>query len=121
MCDDIGCFEGAVLAAIQPRIHWAVFFGGGDPILPIRNEGSPLGKEGYEIAPSLFVGHIAPGAIFMGNALNDTVMPRAATDRMYAAAQDPKKIEFYRCGHDMPVAAEARGIRWLGERLQEKS
>ncbi len=58
------------------------------------------------VDPILSVHKIAPRPLLMVNAAHDIVVPRAATEALFEAAGEPKRIVWYDCGHaDLPDAA----------------
>lgn len=55
------------------------------------------------LAPERFVGRIAPRPVIMVNGIDDPQMPRAAAERLYDAARQPKELIWMRTGHLMPT------------------
>ena len=51
------------------------------------------------IDPCRFVGAVSPRPILFVNATRDETVPRAATEALYQAAQEPKKIEWFDGSH----------------------
>ncbi|MBI5116295.1 dienelactone hydrolase family protein [Candidatus Poribacteria bacterium] len=105
----MGGAVGALFCAHEPRVR-AVALGvtGGDfTRLNIR-----VGDKGAEewlrnaysvVDPVRYVSGISPRPILMLNASNDQVVPRAATEALFEAAREPKRIVWYDCGHaDLP-------------------
>ena len=56
-----------------------------------------------DLAPERFVGRIAPRPVIMVNGMDDPQMPRAAAERLYDAARQPKELIWMRTGHLMPT------------------
>lgn len=55
------------------------------------------------VDPVLYISRISPRPLLMLNASRDQIVPRAATEALFGAAREPKKIIWYDCGHaDLP-------------------
>lgn len=96
---------GAIFCALEPRVKAAALAitGGNFDKLNIR-AGSESSRErvrrAYRIVdPARYVCRIAPRPLLMINAAKDEIVPKTATEALYEAARDPKRIVWYDCGH----------------------
>ncbi len=115
----MGSMMGSILTAVDARIAAAALCVGGDPVLP-NAELVPAQLRVallYTVSPSLYIGHISPRPIYMLNGKQDMTMPESASKRLYEAAKEPKKIEWFEAGHILPPPAGEKAIAWLGEKL----
>ncbi len=114
----MGAMMGSILTAVDSRIMASALCVGGDPVLPNAAAIPAEFKEVvYTVSPSLYIGHIAPRPLYMLNGKQDTVMPEAASKLLYAAAKEPKKIEWFDSGHILPKEAGEKAIDWLATKL----
>jgi dienelactone hydrolase len=65
---------------------------------------------GPRLAPERWVGGIAPRPFVMINAERDERMPRAAVERLYASAREPKELTWVAGGHVRPTPEVVRGL-----------
>jgi fermentation-respiration switch protein FrsA (DUF1100 family) len=114
----MGSMMGAILGGIDERVGAFALCVGGDPILPLVNT-VPDGVRPFllSVSPSLYIGHIAPRPILMLNGTADTEMSREASDRLYAAAGQPKKQIWYQSGHVLPTEAGQKAVSWLKDQI----
>jgi hypothetical protein len=54
----------------------------------------------------------------MLNGRQDTTIKKPATDRLYAAAKEPKQILWYDCGHILTPEAGTKAVIWVTEQLK---
>ena len=90
----LGAIVGAIFCAQDPRPRAAALAlaGGG--------RGSP------ETDPAQHVGRIAPRPLLFVNATRDATVPRAAAERLHAAAGEPREVRWFDSGHtDLPGRA----------------
>jgi len=70
------------------------------------------------IDPVSFAGRIAPRPLLMINGNNDTIVPKECTDRLFAAANEPKEIVWLDGGHmPQPDAVLRKVDEWLTKHL----
>jgi len=99
---------GAIFCAIDERVEAAVLgiTGGDFDKLNIRAgaTGEERLRRAYMIMdPVNFVSRISPRPLLMINGAKDEIVPKAATEALYEAAREPKRIIWYDCGHiDLP-------------------
>jgi dienelactone hydrolase len=100
---------GAMFCAHEPRVKAVLLAitGGDFDKLRIHNDNAPddetLGPAYRLVDPVLYVAKITPRPLLMINAAHDEVVPRAATEALFDAAAEPKRIVWYECGHaDLP-------------------
>ncbi len=96
---------GTLFCAHEERVKAIVLAitGGGFKRLASEAEGDRPGewsRDAYKIVdPALYVSGISPRPILMINAAHDEIVPKAATEALYEAAREPKRIIWYDCGH----------------------
>lgn len=70
------------------------------------------------IDPVNYVGRIAPRPLLMINGKDDTVVPKECTDRLFAAAKEPKEILWLEGGHmPQPDAVLRKVDEWFTKHL----
>jgi dienelactone hydrolase len=90
----LGSIVGATYVAHDPRPRAAALALGGG------------GFGGPSSDPARYVHRISPRPVLFVNATRDETIPRASTEALYAAAGDPKEIEWFDSGHlDLPGVA----------------
>lgn len=120
----LGGVVGAIFCALDPRVRAAVLgVTGGD----FDKLGVPDGDERVRerlrraylvIDPVRHVSGISPRPLLMINAADDEVIPRAATEALYEAAREPKRIVWYDCGHaSLPDEYLAEMVRFFASEL----
>jgi uncharacterized protein len=118
----MGSMMGSILAATDSRVKASAFCVGGDPILGMAANLPPAAKSAvYPIAPSLFVGHIAPRPTLFINGKQDNVVNEAAAKRFYDAAQKPKEIIWADAGHILPPKDAGKAVDWIEKTLTKKN
>ncbi len=129
-----GAQWGAILAAVDRRLSAAVLAGGvpdlgaiylesDDPELVELRTSNPdkVAKLLDTMAPLAaveYIGSAYPTPLFFQFATFDRNVPRAAIDRYFAAAREPKHIRWYPTGHELndPAAVHDRAV-WLAKQL----
>lgn len=84
----LGAMVGAAFCALDPR-PWAV-------VLALAGAGSGA----PELDPLHHVARIAPRPILFVNATRDANVPRAAAERLHAAAGEPREVVWVEAGED---------------------
>jgi fermentation-respiration switch protein FrsA (DUF1100 family) len=69
------------------------------------------------IEPIHFVGHASPSAIFFQNGRHDTSVSEEDALAYQAAGSEPKKVQWYNSGHDLPPQAYVDMVDWLAEQI----
>lgn len=127
-----GAAMGGLLAGIEPRIKaYGLMVGDGGLVNHFMEDGEPVG--GFEqfdaasrerwleamesIEPIHYVGHAAPSALFFQNARRDRSVTEGDALAYQAAGSEPKRVEWYDSGHDLPRQAYVDMVNWLGERI----
>jgi predicted esterase len=114
----MGAMAGCILTAVDTRITASVLCVGGDTVLPLAQSApTQAGRSLLSVAPSLFIGHIAPRPVLMLNGSEDSTVTQSATMRLYNAAHAPREIKWYPSGHILPREAGMKAIEWLREHL----
>ncbi len=99
---------GAIFCAIDERVKAAVLGITGGDFDKLNIRAGATGEEhlrrAYMIVdPVNFVSRISPRPLLMINGAKDEIVPKAATEVLYEAAREPKRIIWYDCGHtDLP-------------------
>jgi len=114
----MGAFLGSVTAAVEPRLKSVVLVVGGGGLGRLL-KGKPTPKQERTLTvvePTKWVGLISPRPLLMLNGTKDVLIPRAATELLYQAAGEPKRIVWYESGHhDVPMADVLReSVQHLG-------
>jgi len=119
---------GAMFCAHEPRVRAALLAitGGDFDKLRIRvgnaREKETLGLAYRLVDPVLYVAKIAPRPLLMINAAHDEIVPRAATEALFEAAAEPKRIVWYDCGHaDLPDEYLQEMKRFFDTELRAKN
>jgi len=116
----LGSFLGAVFTGIDERVKSVLLIvGGGDweKMLASSQVGSfGVLRDFYKrkglsyadfdarmdvVEPLNYIGRVAPRPLLMINCSNDKFVPKETAEELYAAARDPKKIEWYTCDGDI--------------------
>jgi dienelactone hydrolase len=122
---DYGAMYGGVLAGVDRRLKAYVLIAAtpsfADRIAYLGDGG--FKPEAYrplveDLEPILYVRLASPAGIFFQFAKRDAFIPMESANALYAAASDPKKIEWYDDLHSMTVET-ARTARedWLAAQL----
>jgi dienelactone hydrolase len=90
----LGAMLGTLACALDPRPRGAA----------LALAGGGIGPEALD--PSAFIREIAPRPVLLVNATADARIPRAAAERLYEAAGEPREQLWFDSGHsDLPGAA----------------
>ncbi len=104
----MGGAVGALFCAHDPRVKAVVLGITGGDFRTLNLSSSADAKvrmlRAYRpVDPVLYISRISPRPLLMLNAMHDQIVPRAATEALFEAAREPKKIIWYDCGHaDLP-------------------
>jgi len=119
---------GAMFCAHEPRVKAVVLAitGGDFNKLRIRvgdaREQETLRMAYQLVDPINYIQKISPRSLLMINAASDQIVPRAATEALFEAAAEPKRIVWYDCGHaDLPDAYLEEMKRFFDIELQKKN
>lgn len=129
-----GATQGGVFAGVEKRVKTFVLMAG----LPSLVDFSAKGARKFEhmgeiiqkyltaeqwaayvdaiapLTPADFVGHAPPSSVFMQFGTYDSWIPRASAEQFFAAAGEPKQIEWYVTSHEFTdLAALGDRARWL--------
>jgi len=96
----LGAMVGAVFCGADPRPRAAALALAGGGFLP------------HEVDPCEHIARLAPRPLLLVNALRDDVVPRAASEALFSAAGEPKRIEWFEAPHDR-LPGEALKAMWL--------
>ena len=106
----LGAMLGAVFCALDPRPRAAALALCGAGMLPEAAD------------PLHFVARIAPRPLLMVNAHSDEVIPRSASQALYAAARVPKRQLWFEGSHQtLPGAAMKAMWSFLAEALEVRA
>jgi cephalosporin-C deacetylase-like acetyl esterase len=96
---------GAMFCAHEQRVKAAVLTITGGNFDKLNINAGDTGdqeeiRQAYRLVdPVLYVYRISPRPLLMINGVHDEVVPRAATEALFDAAAEPKRIVWYDCGH----------------------
>ncbi|HIE53357.1 MAG TPA: alpha/beta fold hydrolase [Armatimonadetes bacterium] len=131
----MGAILGAVLTAVEPRVKVPVLVvGGADWGLMAEKSQLEAGIRLREARPNLdfdelarilapvdplhFAAHISPRPLLLQNGRFDNIVPVEANQRLYEVAREPKHIDWYDAGHDLPLdQVVPRITAWLDKYL----
>ncbi len=94
----LGSIIGATFCGVDPRPCAAALALGGGGLGPPETD------------PLRHVGRIAPRPLLFVGATRDQTIPRAATEALYAAAGEPKRLLWFDAGHDALPGAALKAI-----------
>ncbi|HSL30852.1 MAG TPA: prolyl oligopeptidase family serine peptidase, partial [Anaerolineales bacterium] len=70
-----------------------------------------------EIDPITHVPNLSPATVFFQFATDDFHVPRERAEEFFAAAREPKRMQWYDSGHGLNEHATQERKNWLRERL----
>jgi len=109
----LGAYLGVVAAAKDRAVRAVVLAAGGD--LPSGLPFAPLVRKVAD--PVKAVKKLAGRPLLMLHGRRDrTILPDQA-ERLFAAASEPKRLEWYDAGHWLPPAAIEHAAAWVAEHL----
>jgi cephalosporin-C deacetylase-like acetyl esterase len=112
----MGSIAGAILGGVDNRIKGMALLVGGDPGLPLIAQMRPEQRQkAFAGCCSLFAPLYTNRPLLMINGTHDTIMPRAATDRLYNAFPETealKHISWYPSDHFLPSLATEEAVQW---------
>lgn len=117
-----GARSAAIVAGVEPRFSSVVLWSGGsEPVgaytsrLPteLRLEAGSLLSD---VDPLKWIAGSKSKLLFQ-DGRTDTVVPRAALDRLYVAAPEPKEIRWYPAGHELNAQVYRDQLAFLAKKL----
>ena len=120
-----GARTGAILAGVEPRIKAFVFMSGGeDSVDEFMRLVSPEQQD--EVRPLLedtdglkYIAQASPSRLFFQVGLKDKIVPKDALETLIEAGSQPKKVSWYKAGHDLAIPKAQRDqLDWLEEVLE---
>lgn len=120
-----GARTGAILAGVEPRIKAFVFMSGGeDSVDEFMSLVSPEQQD--EVRPLLedtdglkYIAQASPSELFFQAGLKDKIVPKDALETLIEAGSQPKKVSWYKAGHDLAIPKAQRDqLDWLEEVLE---
>jgi dienelactone hydrolase len=132
----LGGIIGADFVGTEPRVKGAVLWAaGGDWGKLITGSGHDFAKAYRtrgatdaakieaamaDVDPVNYVGKAAPRPLLFLNGTADPIVPRVCTDALFAAAAQPKRIEFLPGGHvPDPAAMLTKSLDWLDANVRK--
>jgi len=110
----LGSYLALSLAAKERDVRAVVLAAGGD--LPAA---TPFARLVRTVAdPLAQVRSLAGRPLLMVNGRSDRTIRPDQAERLFAAAAEPKEIQWWEAGHYLPQAAIERAAAWLAERLR---
>jgi len=122
---DFGMMYGALVIAVDPRVKVAALQAGTSELSDWFLLGRKLSPETTQsvkdtlkpLAPIRYVPRFH-GAILLQFGTKDPYVPPAKAAALANAANEPKQIRYYDCGHAMNAEAKADRDQWLGAALK---
>jgi dienelactone hydrolase len=122
---DFGAMYGAVLAGVDPRVNAGLALQAGNTsfaewfLLSAKLTGDARERYVQKLAPLDPVHHVsrAKAPVYFQFAKGDVYVPKANADAFFAAAPEPKRIEWYDAGHGLSEQAVRDRQDWLAARL----
>ena len=116
----MGAMMGSILGAVDDRIKCSALCVGGDIVVP-NQEKLPIAlrASSFEVAPSAYIGHIAPRPVLLLNGKQDATVTKLASDLLFSAAKMPKEQKLYESGHMLPKEAIQDAAQWLSDKLKK--
>jgi len=115
--NSMGSIMSAILGSFDSRPAGAVLLVGGDPVLPLLAQ---LSESEQKLALITCCSYYAPKwthPVQMLNGTKDTVMPRAAADRLFNAFPEKwRGISWYNSDHFLPGLATEETAGWIAMR-----
>ena len=105
-----GAAMGGLLAGVEGGPIGRLFF------LPAERQDEWL-RRMEEIEPIGYVGHAAPAALFFQNGRRDQAIDEDDAVRYQEAGSEPKRVEWYDSGHNLPLEAIFDHVEWLQEEI----
>lgn len=127
-----GAAMGGLLAGVEGRIGaYVLAVGAGGMTEFLADEDGPIGRLFFlpqtrqddwldwmeEIEPIRYVGHAAPAALFFQNGRRDQAIAEDDAVRYQEAGSEPKRVEWYDSGHNLPLEAILDHVDWLQEEI----
>jgi dienelactone hydrolase len=118
-----GARSAAVLAGVEHRIGSYVLWSGGSEPVTAYTERLPLdlrleaGQLLTDVDPLRSIKGSTSKLLFQ-NGRKDEVVPKAALQRLYDAAPEPKELRWYPAGHQLNAPAYRDQLAWLTEQLK---
>ncbi|HSL66021.1 MAG TPA: acetylxylan esterase [Gaiellaceae bacterium] len=118
-----GARSGAVLAGVERRISaYVLWSGGSEPVAAYTSQlpaglRAEAGRLLSDVDPLRWVARSRSELLFQ-TGREDEVVPRAALERLFSAAPEPKERRWYAAGHELDVQAYRDQLDWLTERLR---
>jgi uncharacterized protein len=109
----LGSFLATVTAAAEPSVGAVVLAAGGD--LPAQLPFAPLVRTVAD--PLRAVRKLAGRPLLMIHGRNDRTVRPDQAERLFAAAGEPKTLQWWDAGHRLPPAAIDAAARWLADRM----
>jgi dienelactone hydrolase len=108
----MGAIFNSVVGPADPRVRAMCLMVGGTVDFPPMMAMVP---QFAALQPQLAIPHFAGRPLLMLNGTQDHVITREMTDRLYAAAPEPKRQNWYDSGHLLPNAAYEQCATWVAE------
>jgi dienelactone hydrolase len=108
----MGALFNSVVGPADPRVKAMCLMVGGTVDFPPMMAMVP---QFAALQPQLAIPHFAGRPLLMLNGTQDHVITREMTERLYAAAPEPKQQVWYESGHLLPDAAYDQCAKWVAE------
>jgi uncharacterized protein len=121
-----GARAGAILAGVERRVGVFVLASAGAEPVEAYVEELPVGLRADaarllgDVDPLRWVRRAAPARLLLQAGRDDQVVPRAALERLAAAASRPREVRWYDAGHGLDLAAVRERLDWLTRELDAR-
>jgi dienelactone hydrolase len=108
----MGAIFNSIVGPADPRVKGMCLMVGGTVDFPPAFAMVP---QLAALQPQLAIAHFAGRPLLMLNGRQDHIVTREMSDRLYAAAPDPKKQIWYDSGHLLPLQAYEQCAEWVAQ------
>jgi dienelactone hydrolase len=112
----LGSWMSTVLGAADDRIKAMALMVGGATELPPNLLTTPAARS---CDPRVAIAAFSPRPLLFVSARNDRVVTAPMSERLYAAAREPKTRRWYNMGHLMSEPAYSETAQWLHDQLPQ--
>ena len=103
--------------AADPRLRATVIAIGGAFDIPDDAENAPLRAYYSPAALKAYAAAVTPRPVLMLSSKTDPIVKQADSNRLFDSLVDPKRIEWYESGHNVPRPAFDTAASWLAKQF----
>jgi dienelactone hydrolase len=105
------------LTAADPRVRATVISIAGAFEVPADAENAPLRAYYDPAALKTYAAAVSPRPVLMLSSKNDPIVRPADTNRLFESLAEPKQIEWYESGHNLPRPGWDLAAGWLAKQF----